>query len=216
MPESYAGPVPQGRTTRFAGVKELSYFHPDNFRPDGQIARQSGWDPERPNYFIRTVSWRANHDLGKSGWDDETLLALVQKLAERGKVHLSSERDLPRGFDEFLFKGAKNTIHQVMSHCDLYVGESATMAHEAAFLGVPAIYDGADHPGTTRQLASHGMVEALRQPGKGALLATVDRMLVDGAADTTKRNLANYLKGRANLSDYIVAAVDRHALSLAA
>jgi predicted glycosyltransferase len=210
VPESYAGPVPRGRATRFAGVKELSYFHPDNFRSDPEIARENGWDPDRLNYFVRTVSWRANHDLGKSGWNDGTLKALIAKLAERGKVHLSSERQLPAELDRHRFGGAKNAIHHVLAHCQLYVGESATMAHEAAFLGIPAIYDGADHPGTTRELARHGLVSALQQPGREALLAEVDVLLDEGAATSIRHKLADYLAGRANLSDYIVAAIDRH------
>ncbi|HEV7346230.1 MAG TPA: DUF354 domain-containing protein [Devosia sp.] len=211
VPESYAGPVPPQRTTRFPGVKELSFFHPDNFQPDAAVALASGWDPDRANYFIRTVSWRANHDLGKSGWDDDTLMALIAKLAKRGKVHLSSERLLPSEFAQYHYTGAKSAVHHLMAHCDLYVGESATMAHEAAFLGVPAIYDGTDHPGTTRELARHGLLSALRQPGKDGLLAEVDAFLVDGVAACTRSRLVSYLAGRSNLTDYIVAALDRHA-----
>lgn len=211
VPEVYSGAVPEGRTTRFPGIKELSYFHPDNFKLDDRIAQRNGWDPEQDNFLIRTVSWRANHDIGKSGWTDATLNALVEKLAARGKVHISSERDLPRSFASFAYAGAKNELHHLMGKCRLYVGESATMAHEACLLGVPSIYDGADHPGTTRDLQHHGLLCTLRQPGAGALLTEVDRLLnPSGLIDTGEKRRA-YLEGAVNLADYVVDAIRRHA-----
>lgn len=214
VPEAYAGKVADGRTTRFPGVKELSYFHPENFAVDDEIALASGWEPGVENFFVRTVSWRANHDLGKSGWSDDTLAALIAKLTARGKVHISTERPLPAALEHHLYKGAKNAIHHIIGKCRLYVGESATMAHEAAFLGVPAIYDGTDHPGTTRELARHGLLTALHQPGTDALLNAVDALLGEPQRAQAQR-LAAYLAERPNLVGYIVAAIDRHARTVA-
>lgn len=207
VPEPYAGPVPEGRTTRFPGVKELSYFHPENFVADPGIARRNGWVEGEENYFLRTVGWGANHDIGKSGWSDEDLSALVEKLAARGRVHISTERALPGHLAQFLYRGERSALHHVMAHCRLYVGESATMAHEAAFLGVPAIYDGADHPGTTRELASHGLLVALRQPGIVALSSAVEDMLSEGRRAQTLAARDAYLADRPNLAGYIADAI---------
>jgi len=207
VPEPYAGPVPEGRTTRFPGVKELSYFHPENFVADAELARQNGWDDTCDNFFLRTVGWGANHDLGKSGWSDEDLLMLVERLSARGKVHISSERGLPARLRPYLYGGDRSALHHVMAHCRLYVGESATMAHEAAFLGVPAIYDGADHPGTTRELASHGMLVALRQPGLEALTKAVDGLLTAERQQETRAARDAYLADRPNLAGYIADAI---------
>ena len=207
VPEPYAGPVPDGRTTRFPGVKELSYFHPENFVADAGLARRNGWGEARDNFFVRTVGWNANHDLGKSGWSDEDLLALVDRLSARGKVHISSERVLPAQLQPHLYRGDRSALHHVMAQCRLYVGESATMAHEAAFLGVPSIYDGADHPGTTRELASHGMLVALRQPGLEQLLAAVDGMLAEQRRQEVRAARDLYIADRPNLAGYIADAV---------
>lgn len=212
VPEAYAGPVPAGRTTRFSGVKEQSYFHPENFTADRDIALGNGLDPDRPNFLIRTVAWNANHDIGKSGWSDEVLVQLCEHLGARGKVMITSERDLPQQIAHLKYTGASNQLHHVMAHCDLYVGESATMAHEAAFLGAPAIYDGADHPGTTRDLQSAGLIEALRQEGPERLFEAIDRQLKVSHSDMADR-LAAYLTDRPNLGRYIVEAIDRHAKS---
>lgn len=214
VPQAYAGNVPDSRTSRFPGIKELSYFHPENFAVDDDIARANGWDEKVPNYFIRTVSWRANHDLGKSGWSDETLRQLVLKLSAKGRVHISSERTLPPAMEQYRYMGAKNQLHHVMAKCELYVGESATMAHEASLLGVPSIYDGTDHPGTTRELASEGLLTALRQPGLERLLAEVDSLLKDAVKQTVDAKRHAYLSARPNLAQFVVDAVDRHALNV--
>ena len=211
VPEPYAGQTPTGRTTRFPGIKELSYFHPDNFTIDDDIALRNGWDPQRDNFFIRTVSWRANHDIGKSGWSDVTLASLVRKLSARGKVHISSERELSADLAPFAYRGAKNELHHVMGKCRLYIGESATMAHEACLLGVPSIYDGADHPGTTLELQSNGLLRALRQPGADLLFATVDDLLKPTARKNVEDRRNVYLASRANLADFIVEAIYHHA-----
>ena len=207
VPEPYAGPVPEGRTTRFPGVKELSYFHPENFVADPDVARRSGWAEGEENFFLRTVGWGANHDLGKSGWSDEDLSALVDKLACRGKVHISSERALSAHLEQHLYRGERSALHHVMAHCRLYVGESATMAHEAAFLGVPAIYDGADHPGTTRELAAHGMLAALRQPGLAPLLEAMEEMLSEQRRAEVIAARDAYIAERPNLAGYIADAI---------
>ena len=207
VPEPYAGPVPEGRTTRFPGVKELSYFHPKNFRADPEIARRNGWDDTRDNFFLRTVGWGANHDLGKSGWSDEDLAALVEALSQRGRVHISSERALPAQLEPYLYRGERSALHHVVAQCRLYVGESATMAHEAAFLGVPAIYDGADHPGTTRELAAHGLLTGLRQPGIGPLMAAVSEMASEEKRIEVGLARDAYIADRPNLAGYIADAI---------
>lgn len=213
VPEAYAGAIPEGRTSRFKGVKELSYFHPDNFAVDDQAARENGWEDHRPNFFVRTVSWRANHDIGKSGWSDDDLRTLITSLSTYGKVHLSTERELPEDLRQYQYRGAKEKVHHVIAKCDLYVGESATMAHEASFLGVPAIYDGPDHPGTTRELAAAGMLIALRQPGIEKLLATVHEWRGTAMQKAVIKNASTYFADRPNLAQYIVDAIDQHSLA---
>lgn len=211
VPESYNAVTAEGRTTRFQGIKELSYFHPENFAPDRARAKAAGWDEDRPNFLVRTVRWGANHDIGKSGWSDQELGALLDHLAARGRVHLSSERPMPDQFQQYLYRGAKSDLHHLIAYCSLYVGESATMAHEAAVLGCPAIYDGPDHPGTTLSLAAAGLLEALRQPGGDALIAAVERNLGEPRRAEFSQARSAYLERQGNLAIFIVTAIERHA-----
>lgn len=211
VPESYAGALAKGRTTRFPGIKELSYFHPENFTVDETRARAAGWTPDRQHFLVRVVRWGANHDVGKSGWGDSELDTLIERLSVHGRVHLSSEREIAPHLRKFQYRGQKADLHHLLARCRLYVGESATMAQEAAILGCPAIYSGHDHPGTTRSLAATSVIDALHQSGSDDLLDAVERNLGEArlAEFTTAR--AAYLAGQGNLATYIVEAIERHA-----
>ena len=90
VPQSYAGPTPEGRTTKLKGVKDLSYLHPSAFHPDKALALSAGLDPNRANYFVRLVSWRANHDLGKGGWTE----ALLDDRSKCGYIDFDRKRNL--------------------------------------------------------------------------------------------------------------------------
>ena len=57
--------------------------------PSAEIAENNGYEPGRDNFFIRTVSWQANHDAFESGWNESLLRRLVGWLAARGKVSTS-------------------------------------------------------------------------------------------------------------------------------
>jgi predicted glycosyltransferase len=210
VPEAFTGAVPEGRTTRFRGIKETSYFHPENFVVDETIASRNGWVAGKDNFFLRVVRWRANHDIGKSGWTDELLRAVVEKLSRRGVVHISTERPLPSEFEPFIYRGNKSEMHHVLGKCRLYVGESASMAQESGILGVPSIYDAADHAGATCELEDHGLLVANRQRGQDALLAEIDRLLDAEYPRELAARRAVYLADRPNLAKLVLEAIQKH------
>jgi len=212
VPEPYAAKTPEGRTTRFKGLKELSYFHPEAFKVDDDKALRNGWVAGEDNFFVRAVMWRANHDIGKSGWNDETFIGLINKLQLQGKVHISSERDLPATLEDLRYKGAKTEVHHLMAKCKLYVGESATMAQEAAFLGTPAIYDGHDVPGTTQSIVDAGLVFMPSDKTDKGLFGLIDKLLLEGSEAFDKK-YNSYMAEHPNLTGHILEALDRHAKS---
>ena len=184
VPDSYTGPTPAGRTTRLRGTKELSYLHPSAFTPDRDVALEHGLDPERDNFLVRVVAWRANHDVGKKGWTPDTLRDVVARLSERGKVHLSSELPLSEEFEPLRYRGPSTRIHHLIGHCRLLVGESATMASEAAILGVPSIYAAPDHRGYVSALEAAGLVTTVTEPDTRSIGAAVETMLARPLAET--------------------------------
>lgn len=177
VPRCYRGWLPR-RSCRYDGYHELSYLHPNRFSPSLETAARNGLDPQRENFFIRTVSWQANHDVGENGWSARLLVELTQFLAARGKVHISSEKPLPEELAGFAYGGKASEVHHVMAYSRLYVGESATMASECAVLGVPAIYAAETGRGyTDEQEVRYGLVANLRSIDRNSLLARIEQML---------------------------------------
>lgn len=139
-PSCYKSWVPQQKHIVYDGVHEYAYLAPTYFTPNMADAVENGIDEKRSNYFIRLVSWCANHDVGEQGWNEKELAEVVDFLSQRGNVLISSESTLPSKFDEYIYRGKASSVHHVLSRCHLFIGESATMASEAAILGVPSIY----------------------------------------------------------------------------
>ncbi|MBE1299269.1 MAG: DUF354 domain-containing protein [Alteromonadaceae bacterium] len=162
VPSCYQAWLPKHHI-KYPGYHELSYLHPDYFSPSQEIARQNGIDVKRRNIFIRLVSWQANHDVGETGWSTELLSRLISEFSKVANIIISSEIALQQNFEPYLYKGEIAQIHHVMAYCDVVVGESATMASEAAVMGVPAIYAAETGRGyTDEQEAKFDLVSNIR------------------------------------------------------
>jgi len=210
VPESYNGPIASNRTTRFPGTKDFSYLHPQNFTANETVARAAGFDPDSSNIFIRLVGWKANHDFGYRGWDEETLRKLVRHLSGYAKVHISSEIDLPGDLEVHAYRGPVQSVHHLLAHCDCFIGESATMASEAVLLGVPAIYAANDNRCYTDELAAKGLIWKVSEVGFDAVrVATEDIARLEKSEWQSR--VDDYLHGKPNLADYVVDAVLQYA-----
>jgi predicted glycosyltransferase len=163
-PRCYESWVPKRKHVQYPGYHELSYLHPNYFKPDMDIASANGFDTDRPNYFVRLLSWQANHDIGETGWSSELISKVVNKLGKRGNVIISSEGPLAKKFQSYVYSGQASKVHYVMAFCDAYIGESATMASECAVLGVPSVYVAATGRGyTNEQERRYGLVTNVRK-----------------------------------------------------
>ncbi len=138
-PDCYQTKV-HGNHITYAGYHELAYLHPNRFTPDAEVVRRAGIDPGSRYAIVRFVSYTATHDLGTTGLRDEQKIRLVRALGEHGTVYVSSEGALPPELEPNRLRITVSDIHHVIAHARLLAGESATMASEAAVLGVPAVY----------------------------------------------------------------------------
>ena len=179
VPRCYAAWLPPW-SERYAGYHELAYLRPNRFTPDRAVALANGLAASGDTFLVRCVSWQANHDIGERGWSAATLRAVAAFLAQRGRVLISSEAELPPDLQPYRYAGAPAALHDVLAHCRLLVGESATLASEAAVLGVPAIY--AAHTGrgyTDEQESRYGLVANIRAITPEAIVAAMDRLLAE-------------------------------------
>lgn len=123
--------------SRIAGIFEDCYLAPQVYQPKADIIAQYGL--KKPYAVIRFVGWFANHDVGNNGFTLEEKVRLVKSLSEHMQVYISSEGNLPEELQQYKLPTPASIIHDVLSYADLYVGDSQTMAAEAALLGTPAI-----------------------------------------------------------------------------
>lgn len=122
----------------YNGYHELAFLRPEQFAPSTAIAGKY-INLKKKNFLLRFTAFNAHHDYGKSGIDEKTAKKLVDYLQKEGDVIISSEKQLDSVFDKYGLSINPNDIHHVMAHCNLVIGDSQSMAMEAACLGVPSI-----------------------------------------------------------------------------
>lgn len=123
----------------YDGYHELAYLHPNRFQPDGDRLREVGIDPDDRYFVLRFVAWNAHHDVGQRGISRAGKRDIVSHLEQRGDVYITSEDELPDEFQPYRSPVPPHDLHHLLAYADLYVGDSQTMATEAAILGTPAV-----------------------------------------------------------------------------
>jgi predicted glycosyltransferase len=135
-PECLAGLFPN--QTTYPGYKEMAYLHPSVFTPDKTVLER--YDLVSGKYFVvRFIEWTAHHDSGVTGMTAAQKLELVKHISQRGKVVASVEGggSVPPGC---IAVKSPVDVHSLLAYSSGYVGEGATMAKEAAVLGIPSVY----------------------------------------------------------------------------
>lgn len=122
---------------RIEGLFEDCYLAPAVFKPQEKIIAEYGL--KRPYAVLRFVGWYANHDVNNSGFTLDEKIQLIQAVEPHMTVYISSEKPLPDTLRKYQLPTPANRIHSVLAFADLYLGDSQTMATEAALLGAPAI-----------------------------------------------------------------------------
>lgn len=210
VPRCYSGWTPVRRTIRYAGYHELSYLHPSRFTPDRALALANGVAEHGRTYFIRLVSWRANHDVGERGIDAAGLTRIVASLGRDAKLLISAEGALPSELEPLRYAGDKSRVHHVMAHCAGFFGESATMASECAVMGVPAVYAARTGRGyTDEQEARYGLVHNVRKLDAAGLDEGIGWLLQQArgtSADGRRRLIEDSVDVAAFVADTIGAA----------
>ncbi|TAH37958.1 MAG: DUF354 domain-containing protein [Bacteroidetes bacterium] len=122
----------------YPSYHELAYLHPNHFTPDRKRVEKI-FDLSVKNFIVRFSELGAYHDVGKTGITDDIARRLIKILAEHGKVHLTSERNLTPEFEPYRINIRASDIHHALYYAEMFIGDSQTMTAEAAVLGTPAI-----------------------------------------------------------------------------
>ena len=89
-------------------------------------------------FVVRFVAMVAVHDTNEAGLDLDAKRRLIAELSERGRVLVTSEDDLPPDLEPHRLRIPAHRMHDALAFARLYVGDSQTMAAEAAILGTPS------------------------------------------------------------------------------
>jgi predicted glycosyltransferase len=126
------------RAIKYSGYHELAYLQPKYFIPDSIIAKKT-LDLSKKNFIIRLSALNAYHDDNVSGININFATKIIELLKPYGNIYITSERELEPEFEKYRISIKPTEIHHAMAFSDLYIGDSQTMAAEAAILGVPSL-----------------------------------------------------------------------------
>ncbi len=140
-PEAYLKKNDAKQIRTYPGYHELSYLHPNQFHPNQESLVHFGVNNNEPYVVIRLVQWKALHDINESGINEDDLQKMMDFFNKQNvQVLISSERELAPAFDQYLIKANYSKIHDLLAFSRGYIGESPTMAMEAAILQKPSIF----------------------------------------------------------------------------
>lgn len=153
---------------RFNGYYELAYLHPKYFKQNPEIPKKYNLD----KYIIlRLSALAAHHDINATGMNfktEEELSEYVNQLEKYGKVKISSETTQWRTVKDRQLKIEPKDLHDVISYSSLCIGEGATMASEAAILGIPSIYVSSTQRGYLNELEQkYGLAYTFKKREEG-------------------------------------------------
>ncbi len=169
----------EGKKIAYESYHELAYLHPNRFTPDPDRVCAL-LDGDGDYFILRFSSLAAHHDDGRTGITDAIAQRLIRQLERRGRVFVTSERPLDAALEPYRIRIAPADMHHALAHATLYIGDSQTMAAEAAVLGTPAVRfnDFVGKLGYLEELEHrYGLTFGIRTEEPERLYATVDALL---------------------------------------
>ncbi len=125
-------------SVKYESYHELAYLHPNHFVADKKVVEKY-FSADTPYFILRFSSLNAYHDAGIKGINTEIAQKLIDILKPHGHIYITSERELESQFEQYRIPIKTLDMHHVMAFSTLYIGDSQTMAAEAAVLGVPFV-----------------------------------------------------------------------------
>jgi len=131
------------KEVRFNSYFELSYLHPNYFKPNPSILEELNLSKNDKYILLRFSSLGAHHDIGVKGFDfrsNKEIREFIKRMEDYGRVFLTSEIKLDKELEKYGVNVSTADFHSFVYFATMYIGDGASMAAEAAILGVPSIY----------------------------------------------------------------------------
>lgn len=190
----------------YPGYHELAYLAPR------YLTKKI--EPE-DKFLVRFVGWQAGHDIGEKGLSIDQKIEIINILKKHGSVHISSEAPLPDEIAEFACKIHPSEIHDFMVSCKMIVGESATMASEAACMGIPAIFISNTGRGyTTEQDKKYGLIKHYQLRQWNEIVRTMKEWASQDLRNEWQERRRNMLKDKIDVTAWMVDLVENYPNSI--
>jgi uncharacterized protein len=196
----------------FNGYYELAYLAPGCFQPDHSILAELGLTAGEKYVLLRFVAWKAVHDFRHNGLSLEEKQELAASFSGLARVFISAEDELPEELEPLRLKTPPELIHKVMANASLVFSEGATMAAEAAVLGVPVVYCSDLRPGYIADLEKrYGLLSAFSHGSIKDALARGMEILEDRGEDRQRLALKRdaMLAKSVDVSAFMVWFIDQ-------
>lgn len=122
-----------------ASYHELAYLHPKRFVPNAKVLQDVGVEEGEPYFILRFNAFKAHHDVGKTGLSIENKRCLVDLLKTKGRVFITTERNIDDEFKPYQLMVSPEKVHSLIYYATMLIGDSQTMTSESAVLGTPAL-----------------------------------------------------------------------------
>lgn len=170
------------KSVHYPGFLKLTYLHPNDFTRDANVPEKYGIDTTKPYFVMRFSALKAHHDAGVKGISTEVAERIVEMLKPYGEIYITSERELEPQFEPFRLKINPLDIHHILAYAALYIGDSQSMANEAAMLGVPSLrfndFVGAKKIGVMEEMEKvYGLTYGISSHEPNQLYAKVEELL---------------------------------------
>lgn len=142
----------------FKGNKALASLDPKYFSPNENILKKYSLI-ENEYALIRVSKINATHDIGNQGITDAQLDRIINEVVPYLTIIISAERTLNKRYESMMFKGDAQDLLDLIHFASFFIGDSASMASEAAVLGTPNILINklGKKCGVNRQLKDFGL-----------------------------------------------------------
>lgn len=214
LTSDYPHPSLGRKEIKYSGYQELAYLHPKRFIPNPDVLKLLKINPTEKYVILRFVSWNASHDFGHKGITLENKIKLVKELSEYAKVFISSEAELPNIIQSKKINLPPELMHDAIYYSSMVLGESATMASEAAVLGVPGIYlDSTGRYYTKDQEKKYGLVfnftESIVDQEK-AINKAIELLLIPNLKEEWQRRRQRMLADKIDVTSFMVWFVENY------
>lgn len=206
------GPL-EKHTTHYAGFQKLAYLHPHQFTPDIAVVHRY-LPASKPYFLLRFASLQAYHDRSAHATGIDNFLAqrLIDLLKPHGDVYITSERPLPESLDSYRLHINPLDIHHLMAFAALYIGDSQSMAVEAAMLGTPAVRfnDFVGQIGVLEEIEKHyHLCTGIPASQPDELFATVQQMIATpNLRETYAQRRQQMLEEKIDVAQFIVSTIE--------